>query len=253
VQSIAARLDSSNADEVREAIALLSVIDDPSVVPPLARLLRSGRSDEVTDAALLALRGLAEPSSVEVLVDFSRHRRARARRLAYQARASIQDPRVPGLLEQGLRDSDRTIRGTAARALGEIGARQSIETLFVAFDRGVVEAASAIGKLGDAQSVRRFSEHLGRAPLSVMLSGFGEYLARADIAEQVKLDIIGRLGEVSGPQVRAFLQRYLETIPAAPARGSSAARGSRLREVVVETLRRIPPGSSGPSAAGGAQ
>jgi len=235
IDTIAARLSSTNPDEVREAIDLLSVIDHPSVVPHLATTLRSGRSDEVTDRALEALRGLAHPSAIDVLVEFTHHRRARARRLAYQALAAIQDRRVPSLLEQGLRDSDRNVRAAAARDLGEIGARQSVDTLFVAFDRGVVEAAIAIGKLGDRQSLGRFNEHLGRMPLSVMLSGYTEYLGRSDIPDEVKIDVVNRLGEVSGPMVRAFLQRYLDTFPT---RG--AASRSRVRTIVIDTLRRIP-------------
>jgi HEAT repeat protein len=235
IDEIAARLDSENPDAVREAIDLLSVIDHPRVVPHLAELLRSGRSDEVTDRALMALRGLGHESAVDVLVEFTHHRRARARRLAYQALAAIDDPRVPDLLEQGLRDSDRNIRAAAARALGDIGARGSVETLFLAFDRGVVEAAIAIGKLGGRGTVERFTEHLGDAPLSVMLSGYHEYVRRDDIPDEVKIDIVNRLGEVSGPMVRQFLQRYLDTFPS---RGRAAR--SRLRQIVVDTLRRIP-------------
>lgn len=239
VEQIAARLASSNTDEVRHAIEQLRVVDHPSVIPHLAALLRSGRSDEVTDDALSALRGLAHPSAIDVLVEFTHHRRPRARRLAYQAIAAIQDRRVPSLLEQGLRDSDRNVRATVARDLGEIGARQSVDILFVAFERGVVEAAIAIGKLGDRQSVRRFNEHLGRMPLSVMLSGYHEFLRRADIPEEVKIDVIGRLGEVSGPMVRSFLQRYLDTFPT---RGRASR--SRLRTAVIDTLRRIPGAAS---------
>lgn len=235
IDRIVPRLASASTDEVREAIDLLSVIDHPSVVPHLAELLRSGRSDEVTDQALVALKGLAHPSSIDVLVEFTRHRRARARRLAYQALAAIEDRRVPELLEQGLRDSDRNVRATVARDLGEIGARGSVDTLFVAFDRGVVEAAIAIGKLGDRRSLARFNEHLGQVPLSVMLSGYQEYLRRSDIPDEVKIDVVNRLGEVSGPMVRAFLQRYLDTFPT---RGRASR--SRVRTVVIDTLRRIP-------------
>lgn len=235
IDEIAARLSSSNDTEVREAIDLLSVIDHPRVIPPIAEMLRSGRSDEVTDRALQAFRGLAHPSSINVLVEFTHHRRPRARRLAYQALASISDRRIPRHLEQGLRDSDRNVRATCARQLGEIGATGSVDTLFLAFDRGVVEAAAAIGKLGNRQSVATFNEHLGNVPLSVMLSGYHEYVRRRDIPEPVKIDIINRLGEVSGPMVRQFLSRYLDTFPT---RGR-ASRG-RLRETVVTTLRRIP-------------
>lgn len=235
VDEIAGRLGSADADEVRAAIDLLSVIDHPSVVPHLAELLRSGRSDEVTDRALQALRGLAHPSAIEVLTEFTHHRRARARRLAYAAIAATDDRRRLALLEQGLRDSDRNVRASAARALGEIGADRSIDTLFLAFDRGVVEAAIAIGKLGNRQQIERFNGYLGNVPLSVMLSGYTEMVRRRDVDDEVKMDIVNRLGEVSGPMVRVFLQRYLDTFPT---RGRASR--SRLRQNVIDTLRRIP-------------
>lgn len=252
LDQIAGHLDSSDSDQVREAIDLMSVIDNPRVVPHLATLLRSGRSDEVTDRALQALRGLAHPSAIEVLTEFTHHRRPRARRLAFQALASIGDRRIPALLEHGLRDSDRNVRATCARQLGEIDARGSIDTLFLAFDRGVVEAATSIGKLGNRRAVTRFNEYLGQRPLSVMLSGYRELVRRRDIPDEVKVDIIGRLGEISGPMVRVFLQRYLDTLPT---RGRAAR--SRIRTIVIDTLRRIPghAGSTrgGAAPAGGAE
>ncbi len=235
IDTIAARLESRNADEVREAIDLLSVIDHPSVVPHLAGVLRSGRPDEVTDRALLALRGLGHPSGIEVLTEFTHHRRARARRLAYQALAAISDRRVPTLLEHGLSDSDRSVRAQCARSLGEIGATGSVDTLFVAFDRGVVEAAISIGKLGNRAAIGRFNEHLGRMPLSVMLSGYSEFVRRNDVPEEAKIEIVGRLGDISGDMVRVFLQRYLDTFST-----GRAAQRDRVRQVVIETLRRIP-------------
>jgi HEAT repeat protein len=226
------RLRSTNADEVRQAIDALRVIDRAECVPPLAELVRSGQPDAITDAALEAFRGLAEPSSIDVLTEITRHRRAGARRRAYAALAGIADRRIPTLLEQGLRDSDRNVRAACALALGNIGARGSVDILFRAFERGVVEAAVSIGKLGNEGSVERFSAHLGQQPLSVMLSGYEQYLRRTDIAEQTKIAIVNRLGEVSGRQVREFLSAYLATF--------AARDRSRLRTVVQDTLRRIP-------------
>ena len=118
--NILPRLRSANPDEVRQAIEALRVIDRAEVVPPLAELVRSGQPDTITDAALEAFRGLAEPTSIDVLTEFTRHRRAGARRRAYAALAGIEDRRIPTLLEQGLRDSDRNVRGACALALGNI-------------------------------------------------------------------------------------------------------------------------------------
>ena len=232
LDEIVPRLRSENPDEVREAIDLLSVIDSREVVAPLADLLRSGQPDAITDRALEALRGLAHPSSIDVLTEFTRHRRSGARRRAYQALAAIEDRRVAPLLEQGLRDSDRGVRGAVALALGTIGARSSVDVLFRAFDRGVVEAAVAIGKLGDGATVERFSQHLGQQPLSVMLSGYEQYLRRTDIDEETKVQIVNRLGEVSGRTVREFLSQELARFP--------ERDRSRLRQVITDTVRRIP-------------
>ncbi len=238
---IVPKLQSPNPDEVREAIDLLSVIDRPEVVPPLAELLRAGQPDAITDRALEALRGLAAPESIEVLTEFLHHRRVAARRRAYQALAAIDDPRIPRLLERGLRDSDRSVRGAAALALGEIGARQSLDILFRAFERGVVEAAIAIGKLGDAAAIERYGEFLGREPLGVMLSGYREFLGRRDIPHDSKKAIVERLGEVAGVMVRRFLGEYLASLP-------ERTRNRQIRELKVllqETIARIPEEATG--------
>jgi HEAT repeat protein len=230
--TIVPRLQSSNTDEVLAAIDQLSVIDDPAVVPPLVAMIRAGQPDAITERAIEALRGLAAPSSLDCLAELTHHRRPAVRRRAYAAIAAVQDPRARPLLEQGLRDSDRQVRGECADQLGRTGARASLDLLFRAFERGVIEAAAAIGRLGDESSVERFDEHLGHAPLSVMLSGYEQYLHRTDIDEDTKVDIVGRLGEVSGRTVREFLGQYLLTF--------SERDRSRLRTIVRDTLARIP-------------
>lgn len=248
LDAIVPRLQSSNSDEVREAIDLLTIIDRPQVVPHIAELLRSGRSDAVTDRALDALRALKSRDSIDVLVEFTNHRRVGARRRAYQALAAIDDRRIPALLERGLRDSDRTVRGAVALSLGEIGARGSLDLLFHAFERNVVEAAISIGKLGDEPAIERYTAYLGNEPLGVMLSGYDEFLKRTNISWDAKKAIVERLGEVAGVMVRNFLQNYLTTFP-------ERIRNSSEREVfdlVEETIRRIPAEGGGTTIGGGA-
>jgi hypothetical protein len=214
LQEIAARLHSTNPDEVRESITLLTIINDRAAVPPLAELLRSGQSDVITDSALEALQRLAMPQGLDVLAEFTHHRRAGARRRAYAGIAAVRDDRrVPALLEQGLRDSDRNIREECAQALGRIGARGSLDMLFRAFERGVLGAAEAIGRLGGEADVTRFNAFLGRMPISVMLGGYDQFLQRRDIPESVKVDIIGRLREVSGRLVCQSLLTFRDTLP----------------------------------------
>ena len=212
--TISGRLRSANADEVREAITLLTIINDDDAIAPLSELLRSGQNDTITDAVLEAMQRLAMPQSLEVLTEFTHHRRAGARRRAYAAIAAIRnDRRVPALLEQGLRDSERSIREEAAESLGRIGARGSLEMLFRAFERGVLGAGEAIGRLGSDADVTRFNAFLGRMPISVMLGGYDQLLQRRDISDAVKVDIIGRLRDVSGRMVCQSLLTYRDTLP----------------------------------------
>jgi len=211
---IVGRLRSANVDEVREAITLLTIINDRAAIQPLAELLRSGQSDLITDAALESLQRLAMPEGLAVLSEFTHHRRVGARRRAYAGIAAVRDDRrVPSLLEQGLRDSDRSIREESAQALGRIGARGSLEMLFRAFERGVLGAGEAIGRLGTDRDVARFNAFLGRMPISVMLGGYDQFLQRRDIAESVKIDMIGRLREVSGRMVCQSLLTFRDTLP----------------------------------------
>ena len=211
--AIVARLQGANPDEVRESITLLTILNDPAAIPPLSALLRAGQPDAITDAALDALQRLEMPASLDVLSEYTHHRRVGARRRAYAAIAAIEDRRVPVLLEQGLRDSDRSIREDAAQALGRIGASGSLEMLFRAFERGVLGASESIGRLGADADVARFTAFLGRMPISVMLGGYDQFLQRRDISDTVKIEIVNRLLEVSGRMVCQSLLNFRDTMP----------------------------------------
>lgn len=265
--AILVQLRSQSPDEARAALDQLVVLDRREAVEPIAELLRAGQPDAIADHALDSLKRIAEPSSVDVLTEFTRHRRAGARRRAYQALAEIEDRRVSALLEQGLRDSDRSVRAEAADSLGRIGARGSLDILFRAFERGVIEASAAIGKLGDERSVARFTEHLGQQPLSVMLDGYAEYLHRTDIADATKIEIVVRLGEVSGRLVRQFLTQEIARLhdrERAARRRTASPLLMRMSEVMSripvdgETRRTVPAGEQAPApetttTTGGAQ
>lgn len=251
LEEVSARLNGEDAQQVREAIELLSVIDDPAVVPPLVELLRSGREDAIVDRALDALGGLGSADAIPVLSEFLNHRRPGARRRAYQALAQIEDARVRPLLERGLRDSDRTIRGTAARALGELGDHGAVEVLFRALERRVPEAAQAIGKLGTVEDLTRFTGFLGREPISVMLSGYEAFLTREDFPIPQKIEIVDQLQEIATRPARQLLIEYEATFP-------ERIRNRQLRQLqsrILVVINRIDPrgGQSGADSEGGAQ
>ena len=112
----------------------------------------------------------------------------------------------------------------------------------------IVEAAIAIGKLGDAESVERYHAFLGQEPLGVMLTGYDAFLRRSDVPLATKKAIVERLGEVAGVSVRRFLQDYLASFPE-----RIRDRGQReLKTLVEQTIARIPETAAGVRVGGGA-
>ncbi|MEO0326237.1 MAG: HEAT repeat domain-containing protein [Myxococcota bacterium] len=238
LEEIAPRLESADSNEVREALTLLSLIDRPEVVPPIAAMLRRGQPDVVTDEALRVLGLLGAPEAIEVLTEFTAHRRSDARRQAYEALGAIQDRRVPALVARGLSDGERGVRGAVAGILGEMGARArpEIDRLFLAFERGVVEAGPAIGKVGAEGTIERFHGFLGGSiPFAVMLSGYEAYLRRDDVSYEAKKGIVERLEELATVPARNFLSRYLDSFPERP----RARRIRVLRQAVLDAVNRI--------------
>jgi hypothetical protein len=144
-----------------------------------------------------------------LLGELTQHRRPAARLLAYRGLAQIPGPLSDEALARGLRDSDAAVRGLCATQLGERNARAHAELLLRALERGVPEAAVAIGKLGDASMVARYDALLQRLPIDVMLGGYAEFLKRSDLAESTKLEIVARLGEVAGVVVKRFLEQLV--------------------------------------------
>ncbi len=232
VEKVATKLTTTDEKALFAAIDALGSSCNPLAVTKLAELIREGPRDAVTDYVLETLGKTGSSKAVEVLKEFTNHRRANARRLAYRALAAIRSPHTTDLLSQGLRDAHPEVRATTALLLGEIGSSQQLEMLFWAFSRGVSEAAVAIGQIGDAASVERFTQFLEKKPLPIMLSGYEQFLLREDIAEAVKLKIVTVLGEVSGPLVREFLLRILSR--------EKREGPSALVRSIRATIRRIP-------------
>jgi HEAT repeat protein len=228
---LSADLQSGDPSKVGAAIDGLRERGEPKLVPVLAELLHQGLPDAMADRALEALGATRSTQALPVLAELTHHRRASARAAAYAAAARIDGESVDELLAEGLRDSDAGVRGQCARRLGERGAVRQLEVLFRALERGVPEAGVALGKLCDAAAAQRFHTHLGRAPIQVMLGGYEQLLARAELGEDVKLDIIARLGEVAGVTVKRFLEHELAD--------QDWSKQPRLLHALSETAKRI--------------
>ena len=78
---------------------------------------------------------------------------------------------------------------------------------------GVDDAAISIGQLGKEQHALNLANYLGRSDIKVLLPGFDEFLRRSDIPEKAKLEILNRLFELAGPDVRRFAVAYRASFP----------------------------------------
>jgi hypothetical protein len=207
VAKLSADLASGDATKTTAAIDALGARGGHDALAALAAYVRGGQPDALADRALTALGAARNAEALEVLQTMTRHRRASARIAVFGSIARIPGERANALLADGLRDSDAGVRGVCARTLGERRARSQIEPLFRAFERGVPEAAVAVGRLATASELPRFHARLGQAPVQNMLGGYEQLLLRADIGEATKLDVIARLGEVASLSVKRFLER----------------------------------------------
>ncbi|MET0385430.1 MAG: HEAT repeat domain-containing protein [Polyangiales bacterium] len=206
-QPLAKRLQTHDQTELIMVLDELSPgADTDRNARAVSDLLRSGQTDVVTDHALDALARLRSREGRDVLMGFLHHRRVEARMRAYSALAELKDSRDASVIALGLRDSAPQVRSDAARRLGELRARSAAPDLQRALELGVNEASAALGKLGDAAALERFTTQLGKLPLPVMLEGYANFLERPDLPDASKLAVIAALEEVSGSLVKDFLQ-----------------------------------------------
>jgi HEAT repeats len=170
-------------------------------------LLRDGQTDPVTDAAVEALGLLAAPESRPLLEELCRHRRAAVRLQAYAALAKLRGPgnAIDDAVALGLRDGSADVRALVTRLLADRGAFGTLDRLWRALERGVPEAATAIGRLGKEPDFTRLATHLGTVPLDAMLTAYLAVLCRPDVSTPAKLQAIAVLENTSGDAVHAFL------------------------------------------------
>ncbi len=231
VEALRERLFSSNAAEVEAA--LNEVVLDPSgpAAAAVGERIRYGMPMNLLLAALDALRAVALPEAGDTLVMLTRHRRSEIRLRAVQALVACRPAGAAQVLEVRVSDSDPVVRAAAASGLGQLGAAGAQETLFLALDRGVLEAAVAIGQVTDAQGLRRLLGYLGRVPFGAITPALSEALLRRDIPMPVKASVLARLEELGTAEVLS----YLNTL----ASGLTGARDAALRRSVQSTIVRL--------------
>ncbi len=212
------QLEATDPAEVRGAIEALGILGDARAAEPIAARIRRGLPPELLDAAIDALTVLGRPEAGPVLFELASHRRPAIRHRAVLAIAATRPRGADRALITALADSDPAVRGAAASGLAEIGATGALDALFHALDRHVPEAAPAIGRLARPADVDRFLGYLGRLPFPLVTPALSEMLQRSELAERTRLSVVHRLSELATPEVRAFLEQLVGSLPASAVR-----------------------------------
>lgn len=206
-------LASDDPEKIREGIETIGLEGKPRYIEPLADRIRKGLPPELLDAAIDTLGVMGRPQAGPILFELSSHRRSEVRAKTVQAIVACKPDGAERALVTALSDEDESVRAAAALGLGEIEAKGSIDQLFTALDRGVMQAATAIGQIAEREHIDKLLGYLGELPFDTITPALLEVLAREDVPRKVKLDVIARLGELATPEVKTFLQDYVASLP----------------------------------------
>jgi HEAT repeat protein len=204
-------LKSDRREDVEVGIQSLGLLGVPQAVDPLVTRIREGLPPELLELAVTTLLALGQPNAGPALYELTSHRRSAIRRHAIEAIAATRPADSEPVLLTALSDEDSEVRSAAAIALGEVGSPRAVDRLLLALNRGNSEASIAIGKLVAPKSVRKLSAYLGEVPFHHMGPALAVVIARRDVPDSEKLELIARLQEVGTAEVRGYLGNLLET------------------------------------------
>jgi HEAT repeat protein len=231
LEEIAIMLSSTNADEVKMAIEASAMLGSPDVIPMLTERVRAGLPPDLLDAAVDSLAMLGDPSTADLFVTLTRHRRPSVRLRAVTALVSQRAPGAEAALIVALGDSNAEVREAAAQGLGQLGATSGVDALFKAFDRGVDSAGPALGKLAGESQLARILGGLGRTPLIALSPIFDALFERRDISEATKLRLVGSLADLGTADARGYLEGLKPKL--------SSDTSARVRKAIDEAVARI--------------
>lgn len=223
-------LEGESVDEVRMGLEALVLVPGSDAVAVLDDRIRRGLPAELLDQAIDTLALMGRREAGPILFMLARHRRSAVRRHAIEAIVACA-PRGGGdAIVFALGDADPAVRAAAATALGDLGHHDGVDALFHAFERGVLEAAPALGKLIRGPEIDRFLGYLGQRPLPQMLDAFSQLVDRDDLTESVKVEAIAQLGELATSEVRIFLEELAAALPPGDLRTTARTISERIAQ-----------------------
>lgn len=226
-------MQSSDPHALEEALMELVQVGTPDAAEVVAQRLRRGLPRQLVVPFVETLGVMRQPSAGPVLVEVAiLHRHVDVRVAAIRAIEACRPPGVADAVRARLSDPSPNVRAAAAVALGTLRDRDAVDPLFRALDRELFEAAPALASLVTDGEVTRLTGYLGRLPFDVMAPALTELLAREDITERRKLDLIAQLQEMGTSEVKVFLEQLADSIPA-------SGRDARVRQAALDASLRI--------------
>jgi hypothetical protein len=152
-----------------------------------------------------------------------------------KALARTRGPEAVAAFRQGLRSSDAAVRGDSAAGLGALAAVEALPDLLVALDRGVVEAAGAIGELCDPAACGDFTRRLGALPFDVVTSGLEPILfRRPPLSDELLLEVVRQVRALATPEAVRFLAGVRSRGPASGSKGVKRALDAGVGAAAVQ-------------------
>lgn len=238
--------------DVNDSDALLQRMQQAAAGNPteaarnISAALLHGVEPHVAAYGLHALAALARPEGTLAVQRFLVHRRPTLRRYAVAAAVAIGGPALSRSVEARVADPDADVRGDAAMALGDMGDRAAIGTLWTALDRELGTSlrsegtplirgcAHSIARLSSADDVERLLGYVRRAPLRSLTEAFEIALARDNIPESVKERVVTTVGNLATGEARDFLLHVVQSHRGRPARWVDLARAGASRIAAPE-------------------
>ncbi len=188
--------------------------------PPLARL------------ALGALGAMGARESVPLLRRYLRHRHPGLRLEAARALGRTGGPAAALALRAALDDVDGAVRGEAASSLAALGAVDALDDLYRALDRGVPEAAAAVGHLCAASACDGLGDRFFARPFALLAPGCEALLFRpaSQVPDAQKLALVRRLHDLPAPDVHRFVADWRARWAGSLAVGQALAQAAEATE-----------------------
>jgi HEAT repeat protein len=209
-----ALLDSPSADEVRMGIEAMGLIGSPAAVAPLSARIRRGLPTPLLVVAVDTIGILGRGEAGPILFELVTHRRPEVRLRAVQAIDTCRPRGADRALITALSDSSPAVRSAAAQALGTLRAASALDSLFLAFEHGVLEAGPALAAVARAEDLPRVLGYLGQQPFTALRPMLLVLMTRSDLPAARRVTVVGRVSELATAEARALLEEAAAGLPA---------------------------------------